>query len=83
MMKPTGQEVFFKPSDFLVSKTNLRGVITYANRAFVDLSQYSLEQLIGRPHSIIRHPDMPSCIFRLLWNTLYAGALKARSLANR
>ena len=54
----------------LVSKTDLTGKITYANDAFVKLSGYSYDELIGKPHNKVRHPDMPSSVFRDLWSTI-------------
>jgi len=67
------QEVFFDEGDIIVSKTDLRGRITYANRVFCDVAGYRLEELIGQPHSLIRHPDMPRCVFKLLWDHLQRG----------
>lgn len=58
--------------DFIVSKTDLKGNITYANRIFIDLSEYSEEELLGKPHSILRHPEMPRTIFKLLWERIKA-----------
>ncbi len=57
----------------LVSKTDLKGVITYANDAFVEISGFSREELIGKSHNIVRHPDMPPQAFKWLWNTLSEG----------
>lgn len=57
----------------LVSKTDLKGVITYANDAFVDISGFSREELIGKNHNLVRHPDMPQAAFEWMWNTLKAG----------
>ena len=70
---PTGVEVFFDADDIIVSKTDLKGRITYANKVFVDICGYTEAELIGQPHSIIRHPDMPRCVFKLLWDTLAQG----------
>jgi PAS domain S-box-containing protein len=70
---PTQHEVFFDKSDIIVSKTDLKGRITYANRPFLDISGYRSAEVIGAPHSIIRHPDMPRAIFRLLWDTVGDG----------
>ena len=70
---PTGRERTFAEHEIIVSKTDLRGVITYANRTFVQVSGYTLDELLGAPHSIIRHPDMPRCVFKLLWDTIGAG----------
>ena len=65
--------MFFDAGDIIVSKTDLRGRITYANKVFCDVAGYSLPELIGQPHSIIRHADMPRCVFKLLWEYLQRG----------
>lgn len=70
---PTGREVFFDESELIVSKTDLKGVITYANNVFLKVSGYGEEELLGQPHSILRHPDMPRCAFKLLWQEIEAG----------
>jgi aerotaxis receptor len=57
----------------LVSKTDLKGVITYVNDAFVEISGFSREELIGKSHNVVRHPDMPPQAFKWLWNTLSDG----------
>ncbi len=57
-----------KDNDFIVSKTDLKGNITYCNQIFIELAKYSEEELIGAPHNIIRHPDMPRIIYKLLWS---------------
>jgi PAS domain S-box-containing protein len=54
----------------IVSKTDLKGIITYANQMFCDISGYTQEELIGSPHNIIRHPDVPKEAFRDMWNTI-------------
>lgn len=59
-----------KDEDFIVSKTDLKGRITYANKIFMDMADYTEEELLGKPHSIIRHPDMPKAVFRHLWDTI-------------
>jgi PAS domain S-box-containing protein len=59
--------------DMIVSKTDTRGVMTYVNQTFVDISGYSESELLGRPHNLIRHPDMPRGVFKLLWDTIAAG----------
>jgi PAS domain S-box-containing protein len=73
MTTPTGREVFFDRNDLIVSKTNLKGHITYANDIFIDIAGYREEEVIGQPHNMIRHPDMPRCVFKLLWDTIQAG----------
>lgn len=70
---PTGIERFFAPTDFMVSKTDLRGRLTYVNAVFCDTAGYTEEELLGRPHSIIRHPDMPMAVFDLLWSRIQGG----------
>lgn len=70
---PTGREVSFDEEQIIVSKTDLRGVITYANDVFQQVSGYSEAELLGEPHNLIRHPGMPACVFRLLWDTLKSG----------
>lgn len=66
----TGRTITFDEDEIIVSKTDLRGVITYANDVFVRVSGYAESELLGAPHNILRHPDMPACVFRLLWDTL-------------
>lgn len=68
----TGVERFFDKDEVIVSKTDLRGRITYANRVFQRVAGYTETDLMGAPHSIVRHPDMPRCVFKLLWDTLAA-----------
>ncbi len=69
----TGQERSFGASEIIVTKTDLKGHITYANRVFLGLSALRLDQAIGAPHSLIRHPDMPRCVFKLLWERIESG----------
>jgi PAS domain S-box-containing protein len=67
---PTRVERFFNASDIIVSKTDRKGRITYANRTFCTIAGYTEDELLGQPHSIVRHPDMPRAVFKLLWDTL-------------
>jgi PAS domain S-box-containing protein len=69
----TEREVAYPDGRLIVSRTDLDGIITHANDAFVELSGYSREELIGAPHCILRHPDMPRAAFKDLWDTLRAG----------
>jgi len=69
----SGQEINFDENEFIVSKTDLGGRITYGNALFIRISGYEEVQLIGAPHNILRHPDMPSLIFKLLWETVKRG----------
>ncbi len=73
MTDRVGQEVFFDKRDLIVSKTNLKGHITYANNIFLEIAGYTEDEVIGKPHNLIRHPDMPRCVFKLLWETLQSG----------
>lgn len=70
---PTSVEVFFDPHDIIVSKTDLKGRMTYVNRTFCRIAGYSEQELLGQPHSLIRHPDMPRAVFKLLWDTILDG----------
>jgi len=70
--RPTGVERFFDEGEIIVSKTDLRGVITYANDVFCRVSGYALPELIGAPHSLIRHPAMPRCVFKFIWDRIEA-----------
>jgi len=54
----------------IISKTDLKGIITYVNTPFCKLAGYEKKELIGKPHSIIRHPDMPKAAFKDLWDTI-------------
>ena len=71
--KPTGRESFFDTEEIIVSKTDLKGRITYANDVFLRVAHLTPQETIGAPHSIIRHPDMPRCVFKLLWERIQAG----------
>ena len=64
------KEVPFPAKGVIVSKTDTKGIITYANDAFVAISGYTREELIGKSHNIVRHPDMPPSAFKWLWDTL-------------
>jgi PAS domain S-box-containing protein len=69
-LRPTGVERTFSADELIVSKTDPRGVITYANDVFLRVSGYEMADVIGRPHNLIRHPDMPRAVFALLWEAL-------------
>ena len=69
---PKNNEKTFDNDVLLVTKTDLKGKITYANRAFMDIVEMDENVLIGEPHNIIRHPDMPKIIFKYLWEYLQA-----------
>lgn len=67
-------ETPFPAGELIVSQTDMAGIITLCNDAFVHMSGYSREELLGAPHHILRHPDMPAVAFRGLWETLATGA---------
>lgn len=69
-VESAGVEQFFDENEIIVSKTNLKGHLTYTNRIFMDISGYNEAELLGKPHNIIRHNDMPRCVFKLLWDTI-------------
>ena len=69
----TDVEVPFPEGRLIVSRTDLNGLLTHANDAFVELSGWEREDLIGMPHHILRHPDMPKAAFKGLWDTVAAG----------
>lgn len=70
---PRDHEIFLKEHDLIVSKTCLKGNVTYANRKFMNISGFSEQEMLGQPHSLIRHPDMPKGVFRMMWNELKKG----------
>ena len=72
-IQPTTVERVMREDDFIVSKTDLKGRITYGNRIFIEFSGYTEEELLGAQHNIIRHPDMPRAVFKLLWDTIQSG----------
>lgn len=70
---PTGVERTFDVDEIIVSKTDTKGIITYANEVFCRISGYREEEILGRPHNMVRHPEMPRAIFKLLWDTIGSG----------
>lgn len=79
----TGIERRLHVDDLIVSKTDLQGRITYANRTFLEISGYGEDELLGRPHNVIRHPQMPRCVFKYLWDTIAAGREVFAYVVNR
>ncbi len=69
---PIDEEIPFD-GGVMITETDTAGIITYANRKFREMTGYSKEELIGAPHSINRHPDMPKAAFKGLWDTIKAG----------
>ena len=72
-VEPTGKERVMREDDFIVSKTDLKGRVTYFNRVFVEFAGYDAKELMGAQHNIVRHPDMPRGVFKFLWDTLEQG----------
>lgn len=72
-VRPTGVERTFDNGELIVSKTDRKGIITYANELFCRLAGFPEEEIIGQPHNLVRHPDMPRVIFKTLWDTIGAG----------
>lgn len=70
---PIDREVGWNKSQVVISETDVYGRITNVNDVFCNVCGYSPDEMIGQPHSIIRHPDMPKLIFKLLWDNLKAG----------
>ena len=69
---PTSVERTFGEDEIIVSKTDLRGRITYANDVFLRVAGFTEREVLGQPHAIVRHPDMPRCVFKLLWDQIMA-----------
>ena len=70
---PSGIERHLQDNDLIVSKTDLRGRITYGNLAFAHFSGYSEAEFMSQPHNLVRHPDMPRSVFKLLWDLIASG----------
>lgn len=69
------QETLLDENSFLVSETDEKGIVKFANEDFCRLAEYTVEELIGQPHSIVRHPDMPKAAFKSLWDTVRQGEI--------
>jgi PAS domain S-box-containing protein len=72
-VKPTNKEIKLNPKKYILSTTDLEGNIIKVNDYFLEVCKYSKEELIGAPHSIVRHPDMPKAIFYLMWQHIQNG----------
>ena len=79
----TQREYLFPAEDRLISSTDRRGVITHCNQAFIDVSGFEPEELIGKNHNVVRHPDMPSGVFKEMWKTLESGHIWMGVVKNR
>lgn len=72
-MRPEGQERVMEVDDLIVTKTDKKGWITYCNKFGAEIAEYSQDELVGSPHSIIRSEAMPRCVFKLLWDRIADG----------
>ncbi len=79
----SGQEYDYPGEEMLVSMTDKQGVITHCNAAFTRVSGYSQDELIGQPHNLIRHPDMPEEAFKDMWHTIGFGRAWTATVKNR
>ena len=80
---PQDEEYRIEDNAAMITQTDTKGVITYANRRFRQVSGYSLEELVGKPHSIVRHPDMPSGAFVKMWESIASGQSYNLTIKNR
>lgn len=71
--EPVDSQIILDSKRYIVSKTDPKGVIEYGNDYFVEISGYTEVELIGQPHSIIRHPDMPKVVFKVMWDRIKKG----------
>jgi PAS domain S-box-containing protein len=69
----TAQERILGENDFIVSKTDLKGRITYGNRTFAQYAGFAEKEFLGKNHNIVRHPDMPKAVFKFLWDNIEQG----------
>jgi len=69
----TNKERVMRQDDFIVSKTDASGRLTYCNRIFIEFSGFTEQELLGQQHNIVRHPEMPRSVFNLLWQTIKSG----------
>ena len=79
----THNEVLFSDSEFMLTKTDLKGIITYANQDFIKVSGFSEDELVGKNHNMVRHPDMPEEAFQDMWRNLKAGKPWTGMVKNR
>ncbi len=71
--EPINEEIILENNVYIESDTDLKGVITYVNDYFAEISRYKKEELVGQPHNIVRHPDMPKILFKILWDRIQNG----------
>jgi len=80
---PTSNEWFYPTNGYILSETDSNGIILYVNELFCDIAGYTKEELIGEPHNIVRHPDMPSIAFKGLWDDLQSKGFWTGFVKNR
>jgi len=73
MLEIRGEEIILDNKAFLVSETDEKGKIKFANDEYCKYAEYELDELLGQPHNIVRHPDMPAAAFKDLWDTIKSG----------
>ena len=73
--EPIDRQIRLNPKKYIVSKTDPKGILEYGNDYFVEISGYSESELIGKPHNIIRHPDMPKAVFKMMWDRINEGKI--------
>ncbi len=79
----SANEIILDDDSFLVSRTNAKGIIEFASNDFCEIAGYDVNDLIGKPHNIIRHPDMPRAAFKDLWDTIKRGEIWSGFVKNR
>lgn len=78
-----GDERVLNKDTFLVSQTDEKGIIIFANSQFCEIADYSIQELIGNPHNLVRHPDMPRAAFKDLWQTIKKGKVWTGFVKNK
>ncbi len=73
MLQTLNNEILLDTKAFLVSETDEKGIIKFANDEYCKYAEYDLDELLGQPHNIVRHPDMPAVAFKDLWDTISSG----------
>ena len=81
-ISPINEEYHFEKEDVLISQTDLEGNILYVNKKFQEVSGYSYDEIVGKPYSILRHPDMPDEVFEKMWETLHSGQVYSGIIKN-
>lgn len=79
----SSNETLLNEYAFLVSETNEKGIITFANNDFCEIAGFTLDELIGKPHNVVRHSDMPKSAFKDLWDTVKKGEIWTGYVKNR